>query len=70
MTSSILDNPVTVNGVNTPFSPFAGQNVMTEFFNVFNMFWKYLIAIFAFVWFMYRYTMRSRSKGKGRMTGG
>jgi flagellar biosynthesis/type III secretory pathway M-ring protein FliF/YscJ len=58
MTYSILDNPVTVSDVNTPFASSVDQGIFNPFFNVFNMFWKYILALFILVCVLYKYTMR------------
>lgn len=70
MTSSILDNPASVNGITTPFNAFNGQTVVNEFFDVFSMFWKYILVIVALVCFLYRYTVHSSPKTKKSMFGG
>jgi hypothetical protein len=46
------------------------QIVTANFSDVFGMFWKYIIAIIAIVWFLYRNQMRYSSGSKKKMMGG
>ena len=70
MTYSILDNPVTVNGIATPFTNTPMQTIADEFSDVVSMFWKYIIAIIAIIWCLYRYTFTNTLKSAKRITGG
>ena len=70
MTHSILDNPVTVNGIATPFTNTPMQTITDEFSDVFSMFWKYIIAIIAIIWCLSRYTFTNTLKSAKRITGG
>jgi cation transport ATPase len=70
MTHSILDNPVTVNGIATPFTNTPMQTIADDFSHIFSMFWKYIIAIIAIIWCLYRYTFTNALKSAKRITGG
>jgi len=70
MTYSILDNPVTVNGFSTPFTTSPMSTITNEFYDVFSMFWKYIIAIIAIIWCLYRYTFKNALNSSNRITGG
>jgi len=70
MTYSILDNPVTVTDISTPFTNTPMQTITNELFDVFSLFWKYIIAIFVIIWCLYKYIFTDTLKSVKRITGG
>ena len=68
MSTNVLAN--SASSVNRPLTTFSQQGMVNEFFNVFSIFWKYIIAIFALVWFLYRASKRNSKQGRNKMMGG
>lgn len=68
MSTNILAN--SASSVNRPLTTFSQQGTVNEFFNVFSVFWKYIIAIFALVWFLYRDSKRNSKQSRKKMMGG
>ena len=68
MSTNILAN--SASSVNRPLTTFSQQGTVNEFFNVFSIFWKYIIAIFALVWFLYSVSKRKLTQGRKKMMGG
>jgi len=70
MTYSILDNPVTVNGISTPFTTSPINTIANEFVDIFSMFGKYIIVIIVIIWFLYKHMFKNTLKSVKKITGG